>query len=218
MARIRIESDDEELPTLAEILRSTKQSKRPPKERSTSPAPEAGGAIPFLSNANGSITQNGGENVDEESSKKKSKSVRPRQRILRRVENNSVLLHPLKISTDISDLDKNERRRKLEVKKLGAIENQSLDWGQEAPLEKTQETKFIFKKPDNQGDGTSWETFNYTGPLAEVTGAVREKAHPFKIPPPLERAKPSEAPKSIPTVINSHQKRSSSIDHAALLI
>jgi hypothetical protein len=227
MARIHMESDEAELPNLADLLKSKKSTARKPTQRI--------GNTPFGDISQPTFSPKASNKDAAESGEhgvlQKNKSEPRRQRPLKRVENNSVLLQPLKVSSDVSKLDGKLKKRgpsstsqKIEPT-LVADEGEVSEGCKEKGARPRDQA--VPEEEENTLDEIEfWSRPRplisppQTRPPPETPRAARKKARSFRLAPPLKESlgelqsfhpqtSNSAAPLSRPT--------SSDNDHAALL-
>jgi len=219
-----MESDEDELPNLADILKTKKPTTRKPPQRTTSTTSKDTPLSRKESHNDAS------ENNNDETSQN-TKPPQRRQRPLKRVENNSVLVQPLKVSSDLSRLATKSKRR------TPASNAQKLDLGAEIEEKKygkeTKERKIIPENLSSQSDKEDTldeiEFWSRPRPLKsppqicpppETPRAARTKARSFKVPPPLKEA-PAELqlfqPQKSTSIAPTSRPTSSDYDQPALL-
>jgi hypothetical protein len=217
-----MESDEDELPNAADLLRPKKPTNRKLTLRTPS-GTSIEGQNPSLPQK---ILKNGASEDDSGKIVNTSKPAKRRQRPLKRVENNSILLQPLKVSSDISILDEEEKKRPQksasrlktrdsEERKDVAEENScAKERCPESDEENTLDDIEFWSRP------RPLRSPPQTRPPLETPRAARTKARSFKMPPPLKESLsgPQEFhPTKSTSAIPISRPTSSDNDHAAIL-
>jgi hypothetical protein len=217
MARIRVESDDEELPNLADILKTSKSTNRKPVHRSTNSSLSGEIRSTSLHKSTKSLSRESSisqeSEVAKDEAREKTKAAR-RQRPLKKVEANSVLLQPLKNSTLVPRLDKLPKRRGNVLTKPSKEESQKTVY-EDGIKEQTEDIKALLQDlciksiaskesdtalskhtPHHSEENTLDEIDFWSKPRPprsppqdrpppETPRAARQKARTFKLPPLL---------------------------------
>lgn len=205
MARIHIESDDE-LPNLVDLLKLSRPNSLP-----LSNATRSKPSLPRKDLE----TENQGDTDDQDKSKKRS----GKQRALKRVDNNSVLLQSLQAFDGTTEKTKPTRGKPQILEELEIKTRENELYNARKPLAAEA------AKDDSEGDTLDDIEFwskprapRQDRPPPETPRAARQKERALRVPPPLTGSSNFFQPsKSNPSTTTSRPTSSSDNDRGALL-
>jgi hypothetical protein len=209
MARIYVETDEDVLPNLADILKHKKSGTRTrtPTQRETTTI--AAKEPPTLSRH---YTQEHGL----DGLCRSEKPSQPRQRSLKRVENNSVLLQSLKVSSGVNGLNKESKRRTPAQKAQNMNTKAEEEGTQHRESTNNSEITPDYDTSTREEDNTLDEIEFWSKPRPvksppqirpppESSRAARIKARSFRLPPQLKQGseelqvvQPQESDSTVP--------------------
>jgi hypothetical protein len=227
MARIYIDSDEDELPDLVDVLKGKELTRRNPKERKSSTTTEEP--------TNFSLPRKGSRHeVPDDGNNEELRTEKPsqrRQRPLKRVENNSILLQPLKVLSNDSTLDKESKRRtqapllqdvntKVKTAQRQHSEEVEKSWIASEDASRNSEEENTLDDIEFWSKPRPLKSPPQPRPPPETPRAARIKARLFRRPPPL-KDEPGNLlvfqPEKADTVAPRSRPTSSNDDHSAFL-